>query len=189
MTKRSKDTQTDTDLWKQVAQTVAPLAKKNKNVAGHEDADAKSETKKEQRAKQTSHAPVQKNIIVAAPRAQPSPQDLDVGAAAGLDKRTQQRLKRGQLPIEGRIDLHGLYYEQAQTAVTDFIERAQAGGKRCVLVITGKGGRSQGGVGVIREALPGWLGGPELRASVLVFSRAQPKDGGEGAFYVLLRKR
>jgi len=188
--KRRNDTVEDASLWKQVAETATPLAKKNKNVAGPIDADSKTQTKTKPPKNNSSPPPArQASAAAPPPRPAPPPQDLGAGSAAGLDKRTQQRLKRGQLPIEGRIDLHGLYFDQAQTALADFIERALAANKRCVLVITGKGGRSGGGAGVIREALAGWLGGPGLRASVLAFSRAQPKDGGDGAFYVLLRKR
>lgn len=133
------------------------------------------------------------------PVIQPAHLDEHVhGLAPGVDRRLQLRLKRGQLPIEGRIDLHGLGRDRAQDALNGFLGRSEAMGHRCVLVITGKGQRrvetgdwesDAREVGVIRAALPGWLRGYPNGGRVLAFSRAQPKDGGGGAWYVLLRRR
>lgn len=118
-------------------------------------------------------------------------------ALAGLDKRSTQRLRRGLLPIEAELDLHGYTEAAAQQALTLFLMRAQAQGKRCVLVITGKGtvGGSageglpgDGRVGVLREQVPRWLKEPSNCARVIAWHPAQPKDGGEGALYVLLRR-
>src|SRR5690606_22113463 len=57
----------------------------------------------------------------------------------GLDRRTAERLRRGELPIAARLDLHGMTQEEAHRALVRFLARAQAAGQRCVLVITGKG--------------------------------------------------
>ena len=114
---------------------------------------------------------------------------LDRGIAAGVDKRTATRLRRGQIPIEGRIDLHGLTQEDAYRALSAFLAGSQEAGRRCVLVITGKGLRPDGRVGVIRASLPHWLNQPHNRPRVLAFAGAAPRDGGEGALYVLLRRR
>jgi DNA-nicking Smr family endonuclease len=120
------------------------------------------------------------------------------GLAPGVDRRLQLRLKRGQLAIDGRIDLHGMSRDRAHDALNGFLSRSEAMGHRCVLVITGKGQRNFGKsdwdpdareIGVIRKALPGWLHGYPNSGRVLAFSRAQPKDGGGGAWYVLLRRR
>lgn len=120
------------------------------------------------------------------------------GAAPGLDRRTQLRLRRGQIPIEARIDLHGLSRERAHAGLNSFIARQAALGRRCVLVITGKGrpdwqrtawGTEERETGVIRRALPGWLGDHPNKDRVLAFAPAQPQDGGSGAWYVLLRRR
>ncbi len=109
-----------------------------------------------------------------------------------LDARTDARLRRGQMPIEGRLDLHGMTQEQAHTRLNDFIVRAHAAGKRCVLVITGKGlSRSHGGgehTGVLRQKLPLWLSMPPLRGIVLKSCPAVQRDGGTGAWYLYLRR-
>lgn len=96
-------------------------------------------------------------------------------------------MKRGEMDIDGRIDLHGLTQEAAHVALNGFISRCYALGRRCVLVITGKGTRE--GSGVLRAAVPRWLNDRPLRGVILAFSHAQPRDGGEGALYVLLKRQ
>lgn len=116
------------------------------------------------------------------------PPALEPGAAAGVDGRAAARLRRGLMRPEARLDLHGHTLEQAHRALAGFIDRAAGEGRRCVLVITGKGGVGRTG-GTIRSEFPRWLNQPGLRPRILAFVEAQPKDGGAGAFYVLLRKR
>ena len=113
---------------------------------------------------------------------------LEPGGAAGVDARAAARLRRGQMRPEARLDLHGHTLDQANRALAGFIDRAAHDGRRCVLVITGKGNIGRAG-GTIRSEFPRWLNQPSLRPRILAFAEAQPKDGGGGAFYVLLRKR
>ena len=108
---------------------------------------------------------------------------------AGLDRRTDERLRKGQMKIEGRLDLHGLNQGEAHEALQAFIKRAHRAGKRCVLIITGKGARSPEAGGVLRRRVPGWLATPPLNALILKTYVAKPKDGGDGALYVLLRRQ
>lgn len=114
--------------------------------------------------------------------------EIGHGDITGVDKRTAQRMRRGQLPIEGRIDLHGLTQEEAHRALSAFLAGAQRSGRRCVLVVTGKGRKPDGGTGVLRANVPHWLNTLPNRGRILAFSYATPKDGGEGALYVLLRR-
>jgi DNA-nicking Smr family endonuclease len=107
-----------------------------------------------------------------------------VADGSGVQARTRQRLRRGQLRPEATLDLHGLTRDEAHARLDAFLARAHASGRRCVLVITGIGRGSAGG-GVLRRALPGWL---ELHPEVLDSAPAQPADGGVGACYVLLRR-
>ena len=108
--------------------------------------------------------------------------------APGLDKRSARRLKRGLREIEARLDLHGLRQEEAHRALTSFIAGSYEAGKRCVLVITGKGLVSQGG-GVLRTNVPRWLNQAPNRIRILSFTYAKPADGGTGALYVLLKRQ
>ncbi len=87
------------------------------------------------------------------------------------------------------MDLHGMTQEQAHRALNAFIEGSFRAAKRCVLVITGKGLKPDGSVGVLRSAVPRWLNQPPNRERVLAFSYAIPRDGGEGALYVMLKRK
>jgi len=100
----------------------------------------------------------------------------------GLDRRSAQRLRRGQMPIEARLDLHGMTQTEAHDALARFIARSHAAGLRAVLVITGKSG-------VLHGAVPRWLDEGENRPHILARERAQPQHGGGGALYLLLRRR
>ena len=105
-----------------------------------------------------------------------------------LDRPTALRLRRGLLKLDGRIDLHGMTQAAAHRALNGFILRQRESGSRCVLVITGKGSAATGEIGVLRANLPRWLAEPPLGGLVLGAVPAQPKDGGDGAFYILLRR-
>jgi DNA-nicking Smr family endonuclease len=104
----------------------------------------------------------------------------------GIDRRQALRLKRGQMSIEARLDLHGMNQAEAHRALAAFVARCYAAGKRTLLVVTGKGTRE--GSGVLRAAVPRWLAEPALRGRVLATAPATPRDGGDGALYVLLRR-
>ncbi len=111
-----------------------------------------------------------------------------------MDKKTFGRMKKGRLSPEARIDLHGMTISQAHPVLTQFIMKAAADQKRLVLVITGKGKhRDDGGPipvrhGVLRHQVPHWLQTPPLRSLVLQLTEAHLKHGGQGAYYVYLRR-
>ena len=128
----------------------------------------------------------QMTTSVAAKPAPPDPVDLRVGEHAGIDKSTRRRFAQGQMEIEARLDLHGATAAQAERRLSGFIDNAVRQGQRCVLVITGKGVE---GTGVLRRLVPQWLKSPPLAPFVLAISAARPGDGGDGALYVLLRRR
>jgi DNA-nicking Smr family endonuclease len=125
------------------------------------------------------------------PAAQSSLPNLALGVFAGIDKRSALRLKRGQYPIEERLDLHGLIQAEAHQALNDFVAEAAHSGRRCVLVITGKGRRGRSGApeGILQRMVPHWLNQPLLRRLILGAALAQPRHGGAGALYLLLRRR
>jgi len=115
---------------------------------------------------------------VAPPRREPGP-------PGGIEPNRHRRLVRERDPIEARIDLHGLDQDRARAALERFMAWAQASGHRAVLVITGKGLRSDG---VLRRMTPEWLAQPPLRGMVAGVARADRRHGGEGAFYVALKR-
>lgn len=177
----------DAELFRKALGDVAPLKKKPKPRISKTPAPDQPSIVKPTAAsrppRRTSTSPPP-----AKPPASPPEPPLALGATAGVDRRTAERFRRGRMAIDGKIDLHGMYQQEAHAALTAFIARAAAGGKRCVLVVTGKGRLSEGG-GVLRRAVPQWLSQPGLREHILSVAQARPEHGGEGAMYVLLRKR
>ncbi len=104
-----------------------------------------------------------------------------------LDRPTLEKLAKGRMPIEGRVDLHGMTQSEAYSLLYSFLSRAHAGGVRYVLVITGKGS-SSGGDGVLRRSVPAWLSTPAFRPLVSSHDHAARHHGGSGALYVRLRR-
>ncbi|MDE0718757.1 MAG: Smr/MutS family protein, partial [Rhodospirillaceae bacterium] len=113
---------------------------------------------------------------------------LGLGDAPGVDKRTATRFRRGLMPIDARLDLHGHSQKSGRAALAGFLRAHRAAGRRCVLVVTGKGLKDDWSVGALRQALPGWLNAPDLRRLILAYCHAQPHHGGSGAVYILLRR-
>ena len=161
----------DRDLWRRVTEETKPMAGRDAAVPKASPPAAARTPSRRARLPR--------------PQDQSAQQPLTHGGTAGLDKRKAERLKRGKLPIEARLDLHGQRLETAHAAVGRFLAEAQADGKRCVLIVTGKG-RGEGGL--LRQEVPRWLNEPGNRARVISFDYAQPKDGGGGALYVLLKR-
>lgn len=108
------------------------------------------------------------------------------GFADGFDRRRLKGLANGEIPPDRRIDLHGLEAAGAERAVREAIEALRASGERCLLVIHGRGLRSEDGP-ALKRALPGWLAAPPHGRSILAFTTASPGHGGPGASFVLLR--
>ena len=103
-----------------------------------------------------------------------------------LNRRDAERLRKGRMEIEARLDLHGLTQSEAFHRLHRFILSSVALERRCVLVITGKGKLSE--PGILRQKLPEWLRHHELSPLILQAVPAQPKDGGTGATYIYLKK-
>lgn len=110
------------------------------------------------------------------------------GAIRGFDERVMRRLRAGDFCVEAQLDLHGFTREEAQPALERFIQQARIAGRRCVVVVTGRGLHSADQVPVLRESVQEWLTRGRLAKQLLAFCRAQPKDGGAGAISVLLRR-
>ncbi len=127
--------------------------------------------------------------------ARPATAVVAPAAPPGMDRRRFERMVRGRLQLEGRIDLHGMTLAEARSALFGFILEAHAGGKRLVLVITGKGRDTDDGGpipqrrGILRHNVPLWLRQAPLAGVVLDSAEAHRKHGGGGALYVYLRRR
>lgn len=118
-------------------------------------------------------------------------EDLEYG---GIDKATLKKFKREEFKAEAVLDLHGRTEDDAFDLVDDFIPRCYNQGKRCVIIITGKGLSVHADAdifaekGVLRKRVPQWLNMPRLRSMILVYKHPSEKLGGSGAIYILLRR-
>ncbi len=104
-----------------------------------------------------------------------------------LDRPVYRKISKGRVPIDSTIDLHNMTQEQAVRRLLSFLTQAHDLGQRHVLVITGKGG-SPTSEGVLKRMLPVWLNTPAFSAIVNGYQSASRNHGGDGAFYVRLRK-
>ncbi|KAA3441811.1 DNA mismatch repair protein MutS [Mesorhizobium sp. SARCC-RB16n] len=173
MSKRGdKLSEDDRVLWNLVARTAKPL----KGRAAVDIPDL---------AVDATPTPPQPGQPVAAPAGLAKPKVQHV--TQRLDEPTLDKLQKGRLPIEGRVDLHGMTQDEAYSLLFSFLHRAHAGGVRYVLVITGKGS-SSGGDGVLRRAVPAWLSTPAFRPLVSSHDHAARNHGGSGALYIRLRR-
>jgi DNA-nicking Smr family endonuclease len=131
--------------------------------------------------------------------------DVIVAAAAkqftdGVNGKTAERLRKGTLEPDRRIDLHGKTEAAAHRALLSFLRGAQRGGDRLVLVITGKGARTPDphapfdleletrARGVLKSMVPRWFHEPEFAGLIADHRSAHIRHGGGGALYVYLRK-
>lgn len=110
------------------------------------------------------------------------------GFVSDLDPKIYRQLRAGQFSPEAHLDLHGQNTEQAMFSLLHFVREHYLAGKRCLLVIPGRGSNSPGGVPILKEELQNWLTRDPLKRVVLAFATALPRHGGTGALYVLLRK-
>jgi DNA-nicking Smr family endonuclease len=164
-------------LWDFVTRSVTPLSPRH--AAGIEDASP------------PRIAPVSFDPAPIAHRSAHH-QPLRVGHLVDLDAATAKTFRKGKMPRDAALDLHGLTLAQAHAALIHFIHAQAARGSRCVLVITGKGspdGQGKEGRGRIKAELMHWLNAGSLRPFILGVTEANPKQPVGGAVYVLLKRR
>ncbi len=177
----------DFGLWLETAKTVVPL----RSGGGRHPSASETPTGKK------------KFVLTSAPAVQvPTRQNRTPPEINGLDRRTTQRLTRGQVELDDRLDLHGTGVEMARVRLLAFLRSAQSAGLRTVLVITGKGDspfsrhtlhgaghfHAPERAGRLRRLVTEWFHEPEFRQVVAGFQPAHPKHGGGGAYYVRVRR-
>ena len=179
----------DFDLWVHVARTISP-GREPEMAAGTKTPDT-SRAKSGRKPKGKNNQPDQR-----------WPKVVSQPDFTGIHRRDRQRLGRGNVKIEARIDLHGETLETARYKLLQFLQRACTSRLKLVLVITGKGSspyfrhtlhgqnyqHSNMHDGLLRKALPEWLHDPQFRQLVSGFQPAHPRHGGGGAYYIRLRK-
>lgn len=159
-------THTDRDLWHKVAAGIKPLKGRARPLTP------------------TSPDPSEIKVtkLLATPARPKVPlKTLSTRHAEDIDSSTLQKFRAGKMPIAGRIDLHGMTQLEAHGALLRFIQFSYHNGRRCVLVITGRSG-------VLHKETPRWLNEEVLRSHIIALAPAR-SHGGEGALYVLLKRR
>lgn len=172
-------------LWREAMRDVAPY----RPVPMHPTP---------KRAEQTAATPP-KRIVLAPPqqRAAPNPVHRQV-LGTGLDGRTAQRLAQGRITPDATLDLHGMTQDRAHAAMERFLAGSIAHGRRCVLIVTGKGGPNvtrentdapwaRRGPGILKALVPVWLEHSAARDRIAAIRTAHIGHGGAGALYVYLR--
>jgi DNA-nicking Smr family endonuclease len=179
MSRRTKGlTREDQLLWSKVARSVAPM--KGRTVPAEpdegEDAFAAGVASPDLPPVMAEAKHKAENLRRAADR------------PAGFDRPTRKKLAKGRVPIDGKIDLHGMTQSEAYGTLLSFLHNAYAHGRRHVLVVTGRGA-SMGSDGILRRQVPQWFATPAFRGLVSAHEDAARHHGGQGALYVRLRRR
>lgn len=171
-TSKVKTVQPEIDDFLESASKVKIRITPIEEIINYSKGSAAGATSEQRRMRRADGSPKQKELIE--------------GKVNAMDGGSFRKLFQGRQKIEDTIDLHGLWLHEAHIAVRDFIESSRSQGKRCVLIITGKGGIS--GQGKIKNEFPKWINDLDLRKHVLSFTQSRPEHGGAGAYYVYLRK-
>ncbi len=173
----------DRALWDEIAKSIRPLPGRRTKIGDEPEAlSVEDQTAKgiEKRKRPLSPAPAVKRPPSAPP-------------LAPIDRKLKTKLSRGSAEIDAKLDLHGHTQAEAKSRLLSFLQNAQAREHALVLVITGKGKRSEESWssegGVLKRQVPLWLSLPEFRALVIGFEEASIRHGGAGALYIRVRRR
>lgn len=191
----------DRVLWHKVARTVTPLSRAARSAEDDAEWQDWLAGAFPEQAVQTGRAA----LLSAAAGPAPSPpaarpEDMAPVRAPGrkpvpgrplgpvpLEDPAWKKLARGRVPIDASIDLHHLNQDEAFSRLHGFLVQARARGCRHVLVITGKGSAPTSD-GVLRRMLPVWVATMPFSHLVGALRPAGRGHGGDGAFYLRLRK-
>ncbi len=176
--------QADRSLWEEIAKSITPLPGRRTKLGDEPPALSVEE--------QTSRGNEKRNRPVVALPPQKH-RDPPAPPLAPIDRRLKQKLSRGSTEIDAKLDLHGHTQAEAKSRLHRFLQTAQVREHSLVLVITGKGKRSDDSWsnegGVLKRQVPLWLSQPEFRSLVIGFEEAGIRHGGAGALYIRVRRR
>jgi DNA-nicking Smr family endonuclease len=193
MASRSRKTLSTDDriLWGKVARSTRALPGRMDEIEAFEKSVAEPE-EPEQKPVVKQAAPALRKAVTtkafedmtyqAPPQPKPAP-----GRHQPMERPVKRKIAKERLKLEARIDLHGMFQDEAHDLLFGFIQRAFERGLRHVLVITGKGA-SMGSAGALKRAVPIWFGKPEFHHLISSWETAAQNHGGEGALYVRLAR-
>ncbi len=174
----------DKNLWKEIIDTVVPLKKKG----GRFGMEIKPITQKKNAMDDISVSFVSPEDIKVLKRRHIIESDLSLGDISRVDKSIIKNIKKGNFSVDARLDLHGKTLEKAFNTFVSFVNNNYELENRNLLIVTGKGNPEKN-TGIIRKNFPLWLNNESVRDKILYVNFANISDGGDGAFYVFLRRK
>ncbi|MCR5507033.1 MAG: Smr/MutS family protein [bacterium] len=172
------------NLWKEIIDTVVPLKKKRAEFGR----EIKPVPQKKNRTNDIDVSFISLEDIKILKHRNIIESDLYVGDESRVDKATIKNIRRGNFSFDAKLDLHGKTLERAFATFISFINKNYECENRNLLIVTGKGNPEKN-TGVIRKNLPAWLNDENVKDKILYVNYANISDGGDGAFYILLRKK
>jgi DNA-nicking Smr family endonuclease len=109
-----------------------------------------------------------------------------------LDSTWDRRLSRGLAQPDVTVDLHGHNLATAYSLLDRRLDQAIADGARLLLLVTGKppsDDRRPVARGAIRAAVGDWLAASRHAGEIAAVRNAHPRHGGQGALYIVLRRK
>lgn len=177
--KPSKISTEDAELFREMIGKVRPIETKAEPAKPEPPApEPRQFAADEAKALRESHQPPAAMAILDAA-------DLLSYRRPEVSERLFKQFKRGEFSIQDEIDLHHLRATDAEILLKRFLNEAHSDARRCVLVIHGKGLRSEG-TPVLKSLVDRVL---RQRGDVLAFASAPLNQGGTGAVLVLLDRR
>jgi len=182
----------DFHLWTSVSETVEPLRRKGLLKLGPNSALPIPEPEPAPAIKAPPKMGSAKKPFLPPYQAPVQPTKV---IDKNVDPAIHKKVRRGRIEIDGTIDLHGMTQAEARETLRRYIGARAARGDRTLLVITGKGAKTENDYiaamterGILRTMLPIWLSEPGLSYMISGWSIAARGHGGEGAWYVRLRR-
>ena len=167
----------EAELWARVTATIRPLSRAPRTPANTTE-------------KPSANPPAPTRKAAPPPKPTPAPVRPDRPGTT-LDGTWDRKLRSGSIQPDRIVDLHGFNLDQAWQAIDIALERAESGGDRVVLLITGHHRRGEPPVqrGRIRAAVHDWLAVSRHAGRIAAVRGAHPRHGGGGSLYIILRRQ
>lgn len=172
----------DQDLFKQELAGVKPLVQNR--VSSRTDSQGPTEAQLARREAAASELARDENLLTTEYVEMVDPHDIIEFKRAGVQEGVYRKLRLGKYTVDAVLDLHRKTVEQSRQEVFSFIQDCTRLGLRTVMILHGKGDRSQQPA-LLKSYVNKWLPG---LSQVMAFHSAQRHHGGAGAVYILLKK-
>jgi len=174
----------DNDLFREAMGDVQPLKTQTVAPAERSGEPTAAQLERQKNAVTDRDAEGDERILTLAEVPTVDPHAILAWRQDGVQRGVFDKLRRGEYPVERSLDLHHKTVKEARIALWEFLIAAQTQGNRCVLVAHGRGERSRTPAR-LKSYVAHWLTGLPL---AIAFHSALPRQGGDGATYVLVQK-